>query len=51
METGEIKMKMEAFDDIVSLIEETVEQIEPIALSKKINVSVIKRLEVCYCVS
>ena len=41
METGEIKMKMEAFD-IVSLIEETVEQIEPIALSKKINVSVIK---------
>ena len=33
---------MEAFD-IVSLIDETVEQIEPIALSKKINVSVIKK--------
>ena len=42
METGEIKMKMEAFD-IVSLIDETVEQIEPIALSKKINVSVVKK--------
>ena len=42
METGEIKMKMEAFD-IVSLIEETVEQIEPIALSKKIDVSVVKK--------
>ena len=42
MESGEIKMKMEAFD-IIPLIDETVEQIEPIALSKKINVSVVKK--------
>ena len=42
IESGEIKMKMEAFD-IIPLIEETVEQIEPIALSKKIDVTVISK--------
>ena len=39
MESGEIKMKMEAFD-IITLIEETVEQIEPIALQKSINLKI-----------
>ena len=39
MESGEIKMKMEAFD-IISLIEETVEQIEPIAQQKNINLKI-----------
>jgi len=39
MESGEIKMKMEAFD-IVSLINETVEQIEPIAQQKNINLKI-----------
>lgn len=39
MESGEIKMKMEAFD-IISLIKETVEQIEPIAQQKNINLKI-----------
>lgn len=39
MESGEIKMKMEAFD-VISLIKETVEQIEPIAQQKNINLKI-----------
>ena len=39
MESGEIKMKIEAFD-IISLIKETVEQIEPIAQQKNINLKI-----------
>ena len=39
MESGEIKMKMEAFD-VIYLIKETVEQIEPIAQQKNINLKI-----------
>ena len=39
MESGEIKMKIEAFD-VISLIKETVEQIEPIAQQKNINLKI-----------
>ena len=36
MESGEIKMKMEAFD-IISLVNETVEQLEPLAKTREIS--------------
>jgi two-component system phosphate regulon sensor histidine kinase PhoR len=39
MESGEINMKMEPFD-IISLIKETAEQIEPIAQQKNINLKI-----------